>query len=205
VRTAGLALGLLVAATVTGATSAMFRFSNDQGDPVYSYTLPAGQAERGYQKIDPHTGQVLETVAPKLAPAELAEKMRREQALRQCRDELDRIYQLYSTEIDIDRAQEDTLESLETRVGQLQANLRQARRERDRLQSQAADAERAGREIPQSLAGNLQRSRFQIDTLEQEVVQRESEQDDARARYAHERERFRDGTCPAPEAVANRG
>lgn len=206
VRAVSVALALLVCVTVLGAASGvMYRFTNEQGDPVYSYTLPSGQAERGYQKIDPQTGHILETVAPKLPPAELAEKLRRERALKECRDELDRIYQLYSTEADIDYALEDTLESLETRIGQLQANLRQARRERDRLQSQAADAERAGRDIPQSLVDNLQRSGSQIETLEQEIGQREQAQEQALARYTHERERFRDGTCPSPKSVADRG
>ncbi len=186
-----------------GATGTMFQYVNEHGDPVFSYTLPSGQEERGYKVIDPVTGEVFKDVPPQLPPDQLAEKLRREQALKACRDELDRIYQLYGSETDIDYALQETLESLETRVGQLRTNLRQARRERDRLRAQAAEAERSGRGVSQGLAENLQRSRSQIANLEGEIAQREREQADTRARYAHERERFLDGTCPAPDALAD--
>lgn len=201
---AGLALLLLTAVTSTAAT-VMYRFENADGTPVYSYTLPAEQARYGYQRIDPQTGRVLETVAPQLPPHELAEKLRREQALTACRDELERIYNLYGAEADIDRALATALESLETRIGQLQANLRQAQREQQRLRAQAADVERAGREIPRRLLDNLERSRSQIENLKGEITQRESEQVQARARYTRELERYRDGTCPEPGTVANAG
>lgn len=194
---------LLIPAVTLGAGSAMYRYLNEQGDPVYSYTLPSGQAAQGYQKIDPQTGQVLEDVAPALPPEELAAKLRRDEAIRQCEDELERIYRLYSSEADIEHAQQDTLRSLDTRIGQLQANLRQAQREQERLRSQAADAERAGRDVPQNLLDSIRRGRGQIDTLRSEIDQRQREQLEAQARYSHERERFRDGTCPAPGTLAD--
>lgn len=197
-----IACTLLLGGAVSAAT-VMYRFENEDGTPVYSYTLPADQARYGYQKIDPETGRVLESVAPQLPPDELAEKLRREQALRDCRDDLARIYQLYGSEADIDRALEDALESLETRIGQLDANLRQARREQGRLRTLAADAERAGREIPRTVLDNIARSRSQIDTLEREIAQRHEEQNAAHARYARELDRFRDGTCPEPGTVAD--
>lgn len=188
---------------VYAAAGTMFQYVNENGDPVFSYTLPSGQEERGYKVIDPVTGEVFKNVPPQLPPEQLAEKVRREQALKACREELDRIYQLYGAESDIDYALQETLESLETRLGQLQANLRQARRERDRLRAQAAEAERSGRGVSQSLVDNLQRSRSQIATLEGEIAQREQEKASTRARYAHERERFLDGTCPMADAVAD--
>lgn len=184
------------------ADTVMYRFTNEQGDPVYSYTLPPGQAAQGYEKIDAETGRVLESVAPQLPPERLAEKQRRDQALKACRDELDRIYQLYGTENDIEYARREALESLDTRIGQLEANLRQARREQERLRSQAADAERAGRRIGQTLLDNIRRSQSQIDTLTREIEQRRAEQEVAEQRYGRELDRFRDGHCPEPEAMA---
>ena len=192
----------LLAGAAVAASSVMYRFTNEQGDPVYSYTLPPEQVRSGYQKIDPLTGHVLESVAPQLPPRELAEKLRREQAMKDCRDELTRIYQLYGTERDIEYALQDALESLDTRIDQLQANLRQARREQSRLRSQAADAERAGREIPRRLLDSIESSRKQIENLENEIAQRQGEQDQAQARYARDLDRFRDGTCPEPGTLA---
>lgn len=211
-RIVSVTAALVIVAAVAGpagyaraATAVMFEYENEAGDPVYSYTLPPGQAEQGYRKIDPVTGQVLEEVAPALPPEELAAKQARERALAACEDELDRIYQLYGTERDIEYALNEALASLETRIGQLQANLRQARREQGRLRNQAAEAERAGREVSQSLTDNLTRSKSQIATLEQEIAQREREMEEARARYARELERFRDGTCPEPARAESAG
>ncbi|MEQ8858286.1 MAG: hypothetical protein RIC56_06535 [Pseudomonadales bacterium] len=195
---------LLLGAPLVAASSQLFQYTNAQGELEFNYTLPSGQEERGYKVIDPITGEVIRDVAPVLPPDQLAEKLRRDQVMRECRDELDRIYQLYGSEADIDYALQETLESLETRIGQLQANLRQARRERDRLRAQAVDAERGGRKVPQSLSDNLQRSRSQIATLEGEIELREGERETTRTRYDHERARFLDGTCPAPGAVAGR-
>jgi hypothetical protein len=197
-------LPLVLLASHADATI-MYRFTNDAGDPVYSYTLPPGQADAGYQKVEVETGTVVETVDPQLPPAQLAEKLRRDKALKDCREELERIYQLYGSEGDITYAKRQAVAAIDTRVGQLQANLRQARREQDRLRSRAADAERAGREIPQALLGNMQRSLAQIETLEVEIESRQEEQGQAQARYARELDRFLDGTCPEPGTLADAG
>lgn len=193
-----LAALLLLAAATTWAASGtvMFRFSNELGEPVYSYTLPPGQAAKGYDKVDVQTGRVLQTVAPQLPPDLLAEKLAREEALKACQDELDRIYQLYGREADIAQAEQQALASLDTRISQIQANLRQARREQERLRDQAADIERTGRQIPPALLENIRRSQSQISSLDTEIVQRRDEQDQARSRFEHELDRFRDGTCP---------
>lgn len=202
-RICSVGLLLLVAHSAAGADSVMYRYVNEQGEPVYSYTLPTNQADRGYQKVDPETGQILEDVAPQLSPEKLAAKRRQEQAMQECRDELERIYQLYGTRTDIENALEAALLALETRIGQLQANLRQARREQERLRSQAADAERAGREVPRRLQENIRRGHGQIDTLREQINSREQEKLHARARFAHELERFDDGSCPAPGTLAD--
>lgn len=193
---------LLLPCLAMAASPVMYKYLNRDGNPVYSYTLPSEQTRLGYQKIDAVTGQVLETVAPQLTGEELAEKLRRDAALKACREELERIYRLYGSEADIERALQTALSSLETRITQLQTNLRQAEREQERLRSQAADAERTGRQVPARLLDNIERGRSQIATLGREIEQRRAEQVQAKARYARELERFRDGTCPTTATVA---
>ncbi len=183
----------LVAAAA--ADSVMFKFTDQRGDVVYSYTLPPGQARLGYQKVDVSTGQVVESVAPQLPPEELAEQLRREEALNACRAELARLHALYGSEQDIGHAEREALDSLERRIAQIQGNLALARQEQERLSARAADAERAGRPVSQSLLDKLQRSQSQIRTLMREVEQRRAEQNEARTRYARELQQFRDGDC----------
>ena len=190
-----LGAGLAVAAA---PASVMFRYVSSDGNVVYSYTLPPGQARKGYDRVDMKTGTVLERVDPQLPPEAMAEKLRREQALQACRDELERIYALYGSEADIEHAEDQELESLERRISQVQANLTQARREQDRLRAQAADVERSGSQIPQSLLRKIERGQSQIQNLEREIGARRAAQDQARARFERDLERFRDGSCPEP-------
>ncbi len=199
---AAIGLAMLLAVPALGAEAVIYRYINAQGDPAYSYTLPPEQAKSGYQKIDAATGRVIESVAPELPPAALKEKLRRDKAMQACRDELDRINQLYGSEADIDHARQQALDSLNTRIDQVQANLRQAQRAQDRLRAQAADAERAGQEIPATVLQSMDKSHAQIVALKAEIAQRRQEKTDTEARFAHDRERFRDGTCPGTLADA---
>lgn len=189
---------LLGAAHAATPGSVMFRYMSSDGNVVYSYTLPPGQARHGYDRVDMKSGTVLERVSPQLPPEQMAEKLRREQAMKACHDELERIYALYGSERDIEHARQQELESLERRITQVQANLTQARREQDRLNGQAADVERAGSQIPQSLLAKIERGLSQIQTLEREIGQRRTAQDLARARFQRDLDRFRDGSCPEP-------
>jgi hypothetical protein len=190
----------LFASAATAPASVMYRYTNEDGNRVFSYTLPPGQARYGYERVYLGTGRV-EAVAPELAPEEVAQLQRREEALAECRGELQRIYTLYSTERDIGYAQQATMESLTRRIGQLEANAALAESELERLQQQAADAERAGGPIAPGLITRIDGRRAQIETLYAEMVLRRQEQDQADQRYQRERERFRDGTCPEPEVA----
>jgi chromosome segregation ATPase len=195
-------LVLAIGMSAPAAAAVMFKYRNADGDVVYSYTLPPGQARLGYEKVEIGTGKVLETVAAQLPPAELEARQRRERAMAECRNELERIYALYGSERDIAAAEHDAVDTLEKRIVQIQGNLARQRRELERLRGQAADAERAGNQVSGVLLDRIGSSQSQLDQLENEIAQRRREQDEARARYQRERERFQDGRCPAPEAMA---
>jgi hypothetical protein len=194
----GAALLLSALSVTAAAANVMYRYSDAEGNRVFSYTLPADQARRGYEKVDLKTGQV-ETVAPELPPEALALQLQRDRAIADCRIELQRIYQLYSSERDIGRAQAVAVDSLEKRVSQIQDNIALAERELDHLQKQAANAERAGRAVAADLVATIERRQSQIEVLHQDVAQRRDERNQAEQRYRRELERFRDGTCPEPD------
>ncbi|MFW6092338.1 MAG: hypothetical protein ACODAC_00095 [Pseudomonadota bacterium] len=192
-----LAAALLGAATgVAAAERVMYRFTDDSGEEVYSYTLPSDQAKDGYDKVDMTTGQVLESVAPQPSPEALAEQKRREAALAACRDELERLYALYGSEAEIEFARKEALQSLENRVEQLESNLARARERREDLSARAASAERAGRDVAPALLDRIERNRARIGSLEDSIRKRREERPEIEARFDHELARFRDGTCP---------
>jgi hypothetical protein len=186
---------LVGASCIAAAPASMYRYTTAEGNRVFSYTLPPEQARRGYEMVDLATGRVV-TVAPELPPEELAAQLRRDQALVECQAELQRLNALYSSEREIGDARAVTLDALERRVAQIDDNIRLAERELEHLQSQAANAERAGRRVAEELVQTIQRRQIQIEVLRQEVAQRRDEQTQAGTRFARELERFRDGTCP---------
>jgi hypothetical protein len=204
-QAAAVTLVLVLILPGSALAAVMFKYRNAEGDVVYSYTLPPGQAPLGYDRVDLGTGKVIESVAPQLPPAELEARQRREKALAECRSELRRIYAMYGSENDIVAAERASVEALERRIGQIQVNLTRTRQELDRLRGQAAEMERSGSQVSGTLIDRISRNEVQAVQLESEIAQRRDEQDQARERYRHEMERFRDGRCPAPEAVARGG
>jgi hypothetical protein len=200
-----LTLALALIAPGSAFAAVMFKYRNAEGDVVFSYTLPPGQAPLGYERVDVGSGKVIESVAPQLPPAELEARQRRERALAECRSELRRIYAMYGSENDIVAAEGAAVDALDRRIGQIQVNLTRTRQELDRLRGQAADMERAGTQVSGTLIERISRNEVQAEQLESEIAHRRDEQDRARERYRHELERFRDGRCPAPEAFARGG
>lgn len=198
VITMSLAALLSCASLAATAATFMYQYIDSQGSRVFSYTLPPGQAKHGYEKVNLSTGKV-ETVAPQLSAEEMVVKQRQDQAMAACQVELQRIYTLYGSERDIHHARTAALDALSKHSAQIEANQQQAEVELERLQSQAADAERAGRPVAADLVTAIERRDVQLVSLERQLALRHQEQDLAEQRYRRELDRFRDGRCPEPE------
>jgi len=188
---------LALAASAADARNVMYRYTTADGNRVFSYTLPPGQARLGYEKVDMATGRI-ETVAAQRSPEELALAEQQERALADCRQEIQRLFALYSVEEDIDRAQAAALDAVAKRAGQLNVNVDLAEAELERLEEQAANAERAGRAVPEDLIQRMDRGRRQIEALRQQVAAQDGERQQVEQRYQREREQFRQGKCPEP-------
>jgi hypothetical protein len=188
---------LALAASAADARNVMYRYTTPDGSRVFSYTLPPGQARLGYEKVDIATGRV-ESVAPQLSPEELARAERQQQALAECRQELQRLSTLYSVDGDIDRAEAAALEALHKRTGQLNVSAELAAAQLERMEAQAANAERAGRPVPEDLMKRMDSSRRQIDELHRQVAEQSQQREQVEQRYRLEREQFRQGACAEP-------
>ncbi|MFU8816612.1 MAG: DUF4124 domain-containing protein [Pseudomonadales bacterium] len=192
---------LLCASFAATAATVMYKYTDPQGARVFSYTLPPGQAKHGYERVNLSTGKV-EVIAPQLSAEDLALQQRQQQALAACRVELQRIYTLYSAERDIHRAREVSLDALTKSAAQIEADQRQAELELERLQVQAANAERSGQPVTTDLVSAIERRHAQLASLHGQLEQRQHEREQAERRFHRELARFRDGQCPEPEFEA---
>lgn len=189
------------AARVEAADVRLYRYVNADGSLVISHTIPSSKVAGGYDIIDAASGRLLERVPAQLTPEQLAIKQASDRERQACLDDLDRVRTLYSHEKEIDRALEEALASIDSRIKNAEANLTQLRSEQRKLEREAAQLERTGGALSEILVNNIERTQIQIDTLAGEIDQRHRDKVGARERFAEDREIFLNGHCP--EMVAN--
>ncbi len=190
-----LGLALLLGVTMSAQAGKLYRYTNAQGAIEIASSIPNELVKNGYQVIDSSSGRVLRTVAPQLTPQQVALKSARQKHIAQCRDAQRRVNSLYQHAEDIDLAERQALDSIETRILNAQASLTQLRIQQRDLEDQAARFERSGHGVTAQLMGNIEKARAQIETLEVEVLARRVEQDEARLQFVRDREVLRQGDC----------
>jgi hypothetical protein len=156
----GSLLLILLLPAVAGA-SELYRYLNDRGVVVLDRQgVPPQYIGKGYEVLDDQ-GRLLRTIPP--APT-AEERARLNQAKLQASSDA-QLLRLYSSLEDVDRARERKLNELEGAIAAARGNLQSLRTQQANFQSQAAEQERAGREVPASLL-------VQINNLKAEQVSR---------------------------------
>lgn len=205
-RLIALGLALVIALPVhaadpDGGGPRLYRYKNAEGRVEISNAIPADRVAGGYEVLN-LSGQVMQTVAPQLTSAQLAEKEARDREANACKQNVERVQALYGSVEDIDAAEEQARRSLESRIATLETNLAVERRRLEEHESEAAQRERTGRVITPQLEQNIERSRAQIEAIDVELVQRREEQGTSKARFAEERRLFETGDCASGAVTA---
>lgn len=125
----------------------LYRYLNDKGVVVLDRQgVPPQYIGKGYEVLDDQ-GRLLRTIAP--APT-AEERERLNQAKLQANSDM-QLLRLYSSLEDVDRARERKLTELDAAIAAARGNLQALRTQQANFQSQAAEQERAGRAVPESL------------------------------------------------------
>lgn len=167
----------------------LYRYENDEGVMVMTYTLPPHIAKRGYTIIN-ERGQVIKEVPRELTEEELAEveseKQQQEKlaVIRKEQQERDKqLLRSFSHAEDAERAMERKLAALDVIIDITRGTISQLNIELESDQLRAANIERGGGTVPEGIMENIADIERQIEDAEDFIQEKEDEKQQVRNRY----------------------
>ena len=187
-------LALLTSSTAQ-AGQHLYRFLNAEGRVEISHAVPVERVALGYEVLDASSGRVVQVIDAQKSQQEVDRISRESQARNECEAALARVNSMYQSELDIEWAHDQAIESLAGRIVSAQLNLRQALDQKRHLEASAAQLERSGKSLDATLVNNIRRTDVQVENLEREIVQRGGEQDQTHERFAEDLALFQQANC----------
>lgn len=192
-----LSLSLCIAAPAGADVKYLYRYTDQKGQIVIDDNVPPQAVARGYVvlRLD---GTVVREVPRQLSDEELKSRSSEEAQQRLLEEERERLrrwdeslLRRYSSIADIEAARERELRSIQVRISILRSNLNSVKLQIERDQGRAAELERTGREVPEALAENIEKSLREVADTEYAIEQRREEIDQVTALYQRDIERFK--------------
>jgi len=189
---------LLVALAATTADARnLYRYTNDRGNPVVDYQVPAEYVAKGYEVLN-EDGVVVKVV-PRTLTADEQKVFNAQQSLEaQAKAEEKRLREWdeslllrYSTVADIEDARERALRDLRIRLSILKGNRRSLKQQVENYQAQAADLERIGQKVDVQRLSAIEDMQAEIDATDRAIAERTREIDDVAAAFDRDIERFK--------------
>ena len=169
-----------------------FRYKNDAGVTVIDNVLPPQYVKNGYEVISDN-GRLLRRVAAQATDAEIEanrEEREKQRLAAEQRKKDEMLLSRYSSVADIEASQNRVVDEITVRLSILRGNLRSMKSQIERQQEEAANAERAGREVPQRLLDNITTMEVEVDDTRAKIRARKKEITEVKRRYAEDMERF---------------
>ena len=164
----------------------LYRYVNDKGVIVLDRQgVPPEYIGKGYDVLSDQ-GRVVRVVPP----APTAEERQRLQAQQAQATSDAQLLRLYSSLDDVDRARERKLTELDGAVGAARGNLQSLRTQQANLQGQAAEQERAGRVVPESLLVQISNIKGEQESLLKDIERFEETRKQASAGFVADRVRL---------------
>ncbi|MGE8500022.1 MAG: DUF4124 domain-containing protein [Pseudomonas sp.] len=179
-----LLFGLLLPAL--GYAAELYRYVDDKGVTVLSRQgVPPEFIAKGYEVLNDQ-GRVVKVIPP--APS--AEEMKRLVADKARSRSDAQLLRLYTSPEDVDRARERKLNELDGLISVARGNLQSVRTQQSNLQSQAADHERAGRQVPDQLLAQIENQKSEQRRLQKDINRYQDARKEAEASFLADRNRL---------------
>jgi hypothetical protein len=164
----------------------VYRYLNDKNLPVLDRQgVPPQYIGKGYEVLN-EQGRVIKVIPP--APSEAERQRMAEDKARASSDA--QLMRLYSTQEDIDRALDRKLAEVDSLIGVATGNKQSLRTQQVNLQSQAAELERSGREVPAHLVAQIENLKLEQVQLEKDIKRYKGVRAEAEASFAADRVRL---------------
>lgn len=163
----------------------LYRYVDSRGVTVLDRQgVPPEYVARGYEVLNAQ-GRVVQVVPP--APS--AEEIHQAQAKKAQASADAQLLNLYSNVDDVDRAKARKLAELDALIALAQGNLKSLTDQQASLQGQAADQERAGKPVPQSLIDQMNDLRDQQQSLNLTIQRYQKARTQAELAFDQDRDR----------------
>ncbi|MEN0106002.1 MAG: DUF4124 domain-containing protein [Pseudomonas sp.] len=171
----------------SGGTQLLYRYEDAKGVTVLDRQgVPPELIYKGYEVLNDQ-GRVVQVVAP--APS-LEDRQRLiEEKARASSDA--QLLRLYSTPDDVDRAKARKLAELDGVISVARGNLASLKTQQANLQSQAADQERAGKQVPDHLVAQIENIKAEQVGLESDIQRYLAGRKQAEASFDADRARLK--------------
>jgi hypothetical protein len=185
-----LSVGCIAGVQADDSPGIMFyRYIDSRGVTVMDRQVPAEYSGKGYEVLN-QRGRVIQVVPPAPTADEMREAQAAAQAAKVQADADAQLLHLYSSVADVDRARTRKLAELDTLISVAQGNIQNLATQQGVLQGQAADQERAGRPVPQSLIDQMSDVRDQQQNLKGDILRYQTTRKQADADFAQDRARL---------------
>ncbi|MCO7553111.1 DUF4124 domain-containing protein [Metapseudomonas otitidis] len=180
-------LALILGAMAPLATQAeLYRYTNEKGVTVLDRLgVPPQFIDKGYEVLNDQ-GRVVKTVPP----APTLEERQRMQADKARAGSDAQLLRLYTSVEDVDRALQRKLSELDGLITVAKGNQQSLRTQQANLQAQAADNERAGRQVPEALVAQIDNVRSEYKRLDDDIARYQDERKKAQTTFAADRARL---------------
>ncbi|OEC61548.1 MULTISPECIES: DUF4124 domain-containing protein [Pseudomonas] len=177
---------ILGAMAPLAAQAELYRYTNEKGVTVLDRLgVPPQFIDKGYEVLNDQ-GRVVKTVPP----APTLEERQRMQADKARAGSDAQLLRLYTSVEDVDRALQRKLSELDGLITVAKGNQQSLRTQQANLQAQAADNERAGRQVPEALVAQIDNVRSEYKRLDADIARYQEERKKAQVTFAADRARL---------------
>ena len=192
---AAITIVLLLAPSAAMAAN-LYRYTNAEGITVVDYQVPADFVGQGYEILN-RDGVVIRVV-PRALTGEEKKVLNAQQELeaaasaeeQRLREWDESLLLRYSTIEDIEAAQDRALGELRIRLNILKSNKRSLKLQVEKLQAQAADLERSGKEVDMTRIIGIEDIQGEIESTDRSITDRTREIEEVSEAYRKDIERF---------------